>query len=218
MKAAWIAAGIVVAVNVLAIVPAARERATPVGRVTMAVCGGQVVGELPMLDLRLAVPPGGLGGVVDDGTLLGVGFSARDVAAVGDTVMPGGVWPPPRHAWLVLQQEGDSLHHLRVVRVSADRPVGGADELVVRGLIGIQFIWIAPPGQAPPTPGQRRSSVVGVAVVRLLPPQLGLDRAQALALKAVRVNGGAPCARTAPVTIASGPNGGIWVEGVGSVR
>ncbi len=218
MRATWIAAGIVVAVNVLAIVPAKRERATPVGRVTIAACGDHVVGELPMLDLPLAETPGGLGGIADGGTLLGVGFSAREVASVGDTVMPKGVWPPPRHAWLVLRQEGDSLHRFRVVRVSADRPIGGADELVVRGLIGFQFVRRQPPVQTDSVGLPSRPVGIVVGVVRLLPPELGLDRAQALALKALQADSGAACTRTLPVTIASGPRGGIWVEGVGPVR
>ena len=219
MRATWIAGGIVVAVNVLAIVPAARERATPVGRVTIAVCGEHVgeVAEVPMLDLPLATPPDGWGGVIDGATLGAIGFGPGDVAVLGDRTWEGGAWPSPRRAWLVLRQDGDSLHRFRVVRASVDRPTSGAGELVVRGLITIQFIWRVLPGQVDSI-RVRRSPVVGVAVVRLLPPQLGLDRTQAGALMAARVDTGAKCTDPVPVTIASGPNGGIWVEGVGSVR
>ncbi len=221
MRAAWLAVGVVVIANLIAIVPAERERANPVGEFTLAVCRDQVVGgwrdgELPMLQLPLVTRMGGMGEVIDDAVLAAIGFSAEARGMVGDTTRVDARWPMPRMAWLALRQQPDSFRMLEVLRVAPTRealaPVAG--ELAMRGLIGFEWVWEPPPRDADSvavaTAG-RRPQRIGVGVSRLLPPQLGLDREQAAALSVLRNDQREPCRMTVPVKLLMGGQGGVWV-------
>lgn len=217
VAAATLAAALVVVYNTVAIVPAVQERRAPVGRVTIAVCGEHIVGgwregELPMLMLPLATPERGWGDVIDHATLRTLGFSERTIAALQDTTLAQGMWPAPRLAWLTLRQEADSGRRYVVVGASAERPAAAEGELVVRGLVNLERIWKKVDPAAQPT---GRPWELGVGVTRLLPPTLGLDLAQAEALKRLRDDGrGAPCGATVPMTLAFGARGSVWVESV----
>lgn len=217
VAAGTLAAALVVAYNAIAITPAVQERRAPVGRVTIAVCGEHIVGgwrdgELPMLMLPLATPEMGWGDVIDLATLRALGFRERTIAAMQDTTLAQGVWPAPRQAWLTLRQEADSGRRYAVVGASAERPAPAEGELVVRGLVNLERIWkrVDPAVQPMGQPWE-----LGVGVTRLLPPTLGLDVAQAEALKPLRQDGrGVPCAQTVPMTLAFGARGRVWVESV----
>lgn len=222
MKSAWLAAGVVVVANAIAIVPAERERAAPVGEFTLQVCSDQVVGgwsdgDLPMLYLPLAARMGGLDDMVDDATLAALGFSADARAVVGDTTREDRAWPMPRMAWLALRQQPDSSRMLEVVRVAPTREALAprAGELAMRGLIGFEWVWEPPPsGADSATVAEvgRRPQRIGAGVVRLLPPQLGLDREQAARLQSLRDDAVGPCQRTVPVRLLMGKHGGVWVS------
>lgn len=213
-----LAAALVVAYNAVAIVPAVQERRAPVGRVTIAVCGEHIVGgwregELPMLMLPLATPAQGWGDVIDMATLRALGFRERTIAAMQDTTLAEGMWPAPRQAWLTLRQEPDSGRRYAVIGASAERPTAAEGELVVRGLVNLERIWKRVDPAVQPT---GRPWGFGVGVARLLPPTLGLDLAQAEALKPLRQDGrGASCSASVPMTLAFGARGGVWVESLG---
>jgi hypothetical protein len=225
MKPAWIAVAVVLVANAIAIVPAERERAAPVGEFTLQVCRDQVVGgwrdgELPMLYLPLAARMGGLDGIVDDAMLAALGFPAEARAVVGDTTREGSAWPMPRMAWLALRQQPDSARMMEVLRVAPTRealaPVPG--ELAMRGLIGFEWVYDMPPRNADSATVaavSRRPQRIGVGVVRLLPPTLGLDREQAAKLRVLRDDPLGPCLRTVPVTLLMGRHGAVWVAGEG---
>jgi hypothetical protein len=222
MKPVWIGVAVVLVANAIAIVPAERERAAPVGEFTLQVCRDQVVGgwrdgELPMLYLPLAARMGGLEGVVDEATLQALGFPAEARAVVGDTTREGSAWPMPRMAWLALRQQPDSSRMLEVLRVTPTRealaPVPG--ELAMRGLIGFEWVFDESPRNADSATAaavSRRPQRIGVGVVRLLPPQLGLDREQAAMLRPLRDDALGPCLRTVPVTLLMGRHGAVWVS------
>lgn len=221
MKALALAVGLVVVLNAVVVVPAARERATPVHHATVLACashieGGWRDGELPFLTLPLATAPGGWGGVIDGTTLAGFGFTAEDVALLGDTTTAFGALPTPREGWLTLRQRPDSLHEYDVVGASTSRPTAGDGELVLRGLVGLDWVDRLPPPGVDSLPTKARRSQVGVRVIRLLPPHLGLDRRQSEALRGLRDSTGGRCPRTLPVTLAFGSRGAVWVESVGA--
>ena len=221
MKAVGLAIGLVVVLNAVVIVPAARERATPVHHVTVQACGDHIQGgwrdgELPMLTLPLAGRPGGWGDAIDGATLTRLGFTAAHLALLGDTIASFGDLPTPREAWLTMRQRDDSLHEYDIVGAAPSRPSAGDGVLVLQGLVG--FEWVdrrLPPGMDS-LPSAAHRSQIGVTVIRLLPPQLGLDRAQANALKALRDATGARCPRTLAVRLAFGSRGAVWVESVGA--
>lgn len=219
VAAATLATALVVVYNAVAIVPAVQERRAPVGRVTVAVCGEHIVGgwrdgELPMLMLPLATPEQGWGDVIDPATLRTLGFTERSLAALQDTALAQVIWPAPRQAWLTLQQQADSGRRYAVVGASATRPAAAPGQLVVRGLVNLERIWQRVDPAVQPTV---RPWELGVGVTRLLPSQLGLDLAQAEALKGLRQDDrGVPCAATIPVTLAFGARGSVWVESVGA--
>jgi|CXWL01.1.fsa_nt_gi hypothetical protein len=221
MKAVVWAVGLVVVLNAVVIVPAARERAAPVHHVTVQVCGDHIQGgwrdgELPFLKLPLARRPGGWSDVIDAAALTSFGFTTADAALLGDTTASFGELPTPREAWLTMRQRDDSLHEYEILGAATTRPVGADGVLVLRGLVG--FDWLdrpVPPGMdSLPTAAHR--SQIGVSVMRLLPPQLGLDRAQAESLRPLLESTGMRCGRTIPVTLAFGSRGAVWVESVGS--
>lgn len=221
MKAVGLAIGLVVVLNAVVIVPAARERAAPVHRVTVRACGEHVTGgwrdgELPFLSLPLTDRPGGWGDEIGAAALTSFGFSAADVALLGDTTTSFGELPTPREAWLTLRQRDDSLHEYEIAGAATTRPSAGDGFLVLRGLVGIDWVDRLPPPGMDSLPTAARRSQVGVRVTRLLPPQLGLDRAQSEALRPLREGTGPRCARTLPVTLAFGSRGAVWVESVGS--
>lgn len=223
MKSAWLAVALVLVANAIAIVPAERERAAPVGEFMLQVCRDQVVGgwrdgELPMLSLPLAARMDGLDGVVDDAALAALGFPADARAVVGDTTREGGAWPMPRMAWLALRQQPDSSRMLEVLRVAPTRealaPVPG--ELAMRGLIGFEWVWPPPPRDADSATvaaAGRRPQWIGVGVVRLLPRQLGLDRDLGASLHTLRDDLPGPCPRTVSVRLLMGKRGAVWVGG-----
>jgi hypothetical protein len=218
--AGMLAATLVVVYNVAAIAPAAQERRAPVGRVTIAVCGEHIVGgwrdgELPMLSLPLATPQAGWGDVIDVPTLRSLGFAEKSIAALHDTTWRDGAWPAPRRAWLTLAQQADSGRRYDVVAANATRPTAAAGQLVVQGLVTLERIWQAPDSAAPTAP---RGWELGVGVMRLLPSQLGLDRAQAEALRSLRQNSSWGCTATATATLAFGSRGSVWVESVSAPR
>lgn len=223
MKAVGVAIGLVVVLNAVVIIPAARERAAPVHHVTVQACGDHIQGgwrdgELPFLMLPVTGRPGGWGDVIDAAALTSFGFTAEHVALLGDTAASFAELPPPREAWLTLRQRDDSLHEYEVIGSGTTRPAAAADVLVLRGLVGFQWVdRLPPPGMDSLPPAARRSQI-GVGIMRFLPPQLGLDRSQAEALKPLREGTGARCARTIPVTLAFGRRGAVWVESVGSAR
>lgn len=223
MKAAGLAIGLIAVLNAVVIIPAARERATPVHHVTVQACGAHILGswregELPFLTLPLDGRAGGWGDVIGPATLTSIGFTAEHVALLGDTTASFGELPTPREAWVTMRQRPDSLHEYEILGAAMTRPAGGDGVLVLRGLVG--FEWLSrplPPGSdSLPTKAYR--SQIGVTVMRFLPPQLGLDRAQADALKSLRDATGARCPRTLPVTLAFGSRGAVWVESVGAAR
>jgi hypothetical protein len=222
VRAAWLAVGVVIVANAVAIVPAELERANPVGEFTLEVCRDQVVGgwrdgELPMLQLPLAQRMGGMSEVIGDAVLAAIGFSAEARALVGDTTRVDARWPMPRMAWLALRQQPDSFRMLEVLRVAPTRealaPVAG--ELAMRGLVGFEWVWEPPPRDADSaavSAAGRRPQRIGVGVVRLLPSQLGLDREQAAALSGLRNDQRLPCSATVPVTLLMGNQGAVWVR------
>ena len=221
MRAVGLAVGLVVVLNAVVIVPAARERAAPVHHVTVQACGDHIQGgwrdgELPLLTLPLARPAGGWGDAIDGATLTSLGFTAANLALLGDTTASFGELPTPREAWVTMRQRDDSLHEYDVVGAATTQPAAGDGVLVLRGLVG--FDWFdrpLPPGMDS-LPAAAHRSQIGVTVMRLLPPQLGLDRAQAEALKPLRDATGARCPRTLAVTLAFGSRGAVWVESVGA--
>ncbi len=219
MKPTAMAVAVVLVANVVAVGPAMRERAAPVGRATVAVCGQHLAGgwrdgEVPMLLLPLETPVGGWGHVIPRATLVALGFDPDDLTALGDSLWTGGAWPAPRRAWLTLRQSTDSGYRYRVVGAHVARPTAVSGELVVQGLVAIDRIWSeVPPANDSTTPPQR-TSAVGVQVLRLLPSQLGLDRAQAAQLRPLRRTDRWDCVETLAVTLAFGARGSIWVESV----
>lgn len=220
MKAVGLAIGLVVVLNAVVIVPAARERAAPVHHVTVQACsdhiqGGWRDGELPFLSLPLMGRTGGWGNAIDAAALTSFGFTPADVALLGDTTASFGDLPTAREAWLTIRQRDDSLHEYEIVGATATRPPAADGVLVLRGLVGFQWVDRLPPPGMDSLPTAARRSQIGVVVMRLLPPQLGLDRGQAEALRPLRERTGARCARTMPVTLAFGRRGAVWVEGVG---
>ncbi len=223
MKATGLAIGVVVVLNAVVVVPAARERATPVHHVVVIACGDHIQGgwqdgELPSLTLPLRARPGGWGNAVDAAALTRFGFTAADVALLGDTTASFGELPTPREAWLTLRQRPDSLHEYDIVGAASARPAAGEGVLVLRGLVGFGWVDRLPPPGMDSLPTAARRSQIGVEVMRLLPPQLGLDRAQAALLRPLRDGVGGRCARTMPVTLAFGRRGAVWVESVGATR
>jgi hypothetical protein len=223
MKTTAMAVAVVLVANVVAIGPAVQERASPVGRATVTVCGQHLVGgwrdgELPMLTLPLDTPVGGWGDVIPPARLVALGFDPNDLTAIGDTLWTGGAWPAPRRAWLTLTQATDSGYRYRVTGAHVTRPTAVPGQLVVQGLVAIDRIWseVAPAGDST-KPVQRRSEV-GVQILRLLPPQLGLDRAHALQLQPLRRNDRWDCVQTMSVTLALGSRGSVWVESVSAPR
>jgi len=218
MKTTAMAVAVVLVANVVAIGPALRERRAPVGRAIVQVCGNHVSGgyqpgDLQMLMLPLETPEGGWGHVIPPATLVALGFDPDDLTAIGDSLWTGGAWPAPRRAWLTLRQATDSGYRYRVVAAAATRPTAATGELVVQGLVAIDRIW-SDVGPADSTRPRQRTSSVGVQIVRLLPPQLGLDREQAAALRSLRRNDRWDCVETRPVTLAFGARGSVWVESV----
>lgn len=220
MKAVGLAIGLVVVLNAVAIVPAARERAAPVHHVTVQACGDHITGgwrdgELPFLTLPVERRPGGWGDVIDAAALGSFGFTPADVTLLGDTTASFGELPTPREAWLTLRQRDDSLHEYEILGATAARPTAADGVLVLRGLVGFMWLDRVPPPGMDSLPTAARRSQIGVSVMRFLPPQLGLDRAQADALKPLRDATGARCSRTLPVRLAFGSRGAVWVESVG---
>jgi len=218
MKTTAMAVAVVLVANVVAIGPALRERRAPVGRAIVQVCGNHISGgyqpgDLQMLMLPLETPEGGWGHVIPPATLVALGFDPDDLTAIGDSLWTGGAWPAPRRAWLTLRQATDSGYRYRVVAAAATRPTAATGELVVQGLVAIDRIW-SDVGPADSTRPRQRTSSVGVQIVRLLPPQLGLDREQAAALRSLRRNDRWDCVETRPVTLAFGARGSVWVESV----
>jgi hypothetical protein len=218
MKTTAMAVAVVLVANVVAIGPALRERGAPVGRATVQVCGTHIAGgyqpgDVQMLMLPLETPEGGWGHVIPPATLVALGFDPDDLTAIGDSLWTGGAWPAPRRAWLTLRQAADSGYRYRVVAAAATRPTAATGELVVQGLVAIDRIW-SDVGPADSTRPRQRTSAVGVQIVRLLPPQLGLDREQAAALRSLRRNDRWDCVETRPVTLAFGARGSVWVESV----
>ncbi len=223
MKAVGLAVGLVVVLNAVVIVPAARERATPVHHVTVQACGDHIQGggrdgELPFLTLPVARRPGGWGDVIDGTALTSFGFTPADVALLGDTTASFGELPTPREAWLTIRQRDDSLHEYEILGTATTRPPAADGVLVLRGLVGFDWFDRLPPPGMDSLPTTARRSQIGVSVMRFLPPQLGLDRAQAEALKSLRDATGARCPRTLPVTLAFGSRGAVWVESVGTAH
>ena len=130
MKAVGLAIGLVVVLNAVVIVPAARERATPVHHVTVQACGDHIQGgwrdgELPLLTLPLAHPMGGWGDAIDGATLTALGFTAEHLALLGDTIASFGDLPTAREAWLTMRQRDDSLHEYDIVGAATSRPSAG---------------------------------------------------------------------------------------------
>lgn len=223
MKTTAMAIAVVVVANVVAVGPAMRERTAPVGHATILVCGPHLVGgwrdgELPMLTLPLETPVGGWGHVIPPATLISLGFDPDDLTAIGDSLWSGGAWPAPRRAWLTLRQTTDSGYRYRVTAAQVARPTAAQGELVVQGLVAIDRIWSEVPQASDSTKPPRRTSAVGVQILRLLPPQLGLDRRQSAQLKRLQGERQWECAETIPVTLAFGSRGSVWVESVSAPR
>lgn len=223
MRAAWLAVAVVLVANAIAIVPAERERAAPVGEFTLAVCRDHVVGgwndaQLPMLRLPLDSRPGALGAVADSAVLAALGFPASAYAMVGDTNRADTPWPMPRMAWLALRQQPDSFRSLEVVRVAPTREAlaPAAGELAMRGLVGFEWQWddahLLPEADSVTRAlGARRPRTLGVGVVRLLPAELGLERDVAARLLTLRDDAAGMCPRTEAVRLMMGRDGGVWV-------
>jgi len=223
MKSTVMAVAVVLVANVVAIGPAVRERMAPVGRATVQVCGthlsgGYQPGDLQMLMLPLETPEGGWGHVIPPNTLVALGFDPDDLTAIGDSLWTGGAWPAPRRAWLTLRQATDSGYRYRVVAAGSTRPTAAPGELVVQGLVAIDRIWSEVPPAGDSTRPRQRTSSVGVQIVRLLPPQLGLDRDQSAQLRSLRRNDRWDCVETLPVVLAFGSRGSVWVESVSAPR
>jgi hypothetical protein len=224
MRAAWLAVGVVLVANAIAIVPAERERANPVGEFTLAVCRDQVVGgwndaQLTTLRLPLDPRPGTLGTLADSAALVALGFPASAYVMVGDTSRADTPWPMPRMAWLALRQQPDSFRSLEVVRVAPTRealaPVAG--ELAMRGLVGFEWQWddahLRPDADsATRALGSRRPRTIGIGVVRLIPAELGLERDVAARLLTLRDDAAGMCPRTVDVRLLMGRDGAVWVH------
>ena len=220
MKAVVWAVGLVVVLNAVVIVPAARERATPVHHVTVQACGDHVQGgwsdgNLPFLTLPLIGAVGGWGHVIDAAALRSFGFTDSDVALLGDTTASFGELPTPREAWLTMRQRNDSLHEYEIIGAATTRPTVADGVLVLRGLVGFQWVDRVPPPGMDSLPTAAHRSQIGIGVMRMLPPHLGLDRRQAETLQPLREGTGPRCARMLPVTLAFGSRGAVWVESVG---
>lgn len=220
MRAAWLAVAVVLVANAIAIVPAERERAAPVGEFALAACRDHVVGgwndaQLPMLRLPLDSRPGALGAVADSAVLAALGFPASAYAMVGDTNRADTPWPTPRLAWLALRQQPDSFRSLEVVRIAPTREVlaPAAGELVMRALVGFEWQWDdgPQPARVDSMPAVRRPRQIGVGVVRLLPAELGLEQAAAARLLALRDDAAEICPRTEAVRLMMGRDGAVWV-------
>jgi hypothetical protein len=223
MRTTAMAVAVVLVANVVAIGPAMQERAAPVGRATVTVCGQHLVGgwrdgELPMLTLPLETPVGGWGEVIPPPTLVALGFDPADLTAIGDSLWTGGAWPAPRRAWLTLRQATDSGYRYRVTGAHVARPTAAPGELVAQGLVAIDRIWSEVKSPSDSTRPPQRTSAVGVQILRLLPPQLGLDRSQSAQLKRLQGERQWECTETIPVTLAFGSRGALWVESVSAPR
>lgn len=221
MKPARWALAVVLVANAVAIVPAERERATPVGEFVLAVCREQVTGgwrddEFTMMQLPLTPRMNGLGELVDDATLAALGFSAEARGLVGDTMRAEERWPLPRMAWFALRQQADSFRMLEVIRVAATREALApqAGELAMRGLVKFEWVMGPPRSAADSVAGggsADRVQEVGLGVLRLVPAQLGLDRAIAAQLRTLRDTLPGVCPRTVAVRLMMGRNGAVWI-------
>jgi hypothetical protein len=222
-----VAVALVVAANVLVVVSAARERAGPASRATVAVCARHVVGggdseEPPALLLRTATDQAAVPAGLDSAGLRALGFSAEAAAAVGGERVPDMRWPRPRPAWARLHQAGDSLARFTVVAVAPRRELLAPDStsILVRGRVSLLPGRVEPGADAGTAAGGHQhgpqapaGGAVHAAVVEVLPSALHLDRGQAAALRRA-LGGSGGCAVRGEVVIANGTRGGIWVEAV----
>jgi hypothetical protein len=217
MKWALIAAAGVIAVNAIVLVEVARERAAPASQTTIDICGADLVGggtsdEPPALLLRIATDTFPLPSGLEASGLRSLGFSGDAIAAVGRPPDSTFRWPPQRPAWIRLRQQGGSLERFEVVAVAALRAdrVQDSTSLVVRGRVGLSVRYRkSRGGPATPVPGQ---GVLTPVVVEIIPAALHLSRSQNAALRRSTQAGG--CGTIGRAVIASGANGGIWVESV----
>jgi hypothetical protein len=219
MKWALAAAALVVAADAAVLIPAARERATPATRVTVAVCashliGGGSSGAPPALQLRIAPEslPGAPG--LDSAGLRALGFTARMAAAMGKARDSTFRWPRPRPAWVRLRQQRDSLARFAIVQVAPRRALLAPDStsIVIRARVGASVLFSEVP-RGPSGGGIRAPGRLYPTVEEVIPFQLHLDRRQSTAL-ARALSGTSGCAVTQSAVIAVGGRGGIWVESV----
>ncbi len=224
MKWVLAAGALVVVANGVVLVSAGRERAGPAMHTTVDVCASHLIGGGDSDDapaLRLPLAPDSLftpAGLEPDG-LRALGFSEAVIAAVGRARDSTFRRPRPRPAWVRLRQRGDSLREWTVTEVvpPSERLPRDSASIVVHGLVSVRERRNLPPA-APTTAhdhaaatGAPTAGVIHAAVIEVIPFQLHLDRLQIAALRAVLPDSSA-CAVKRQAVIASGANGGIWVE------
>jgi hypothetical protein len=226
MKWAIAAAALVVVANGLVLVPVQRERSAPVSRTTIHVCPEQVHGggeadEPPAVRLRLRPDAGPTPAGLDSAGLRALGFSERAVAGVGKARDSTFRWGRGRPAWVRLREATDSLGTLMVVEVAARREqlVPDSSSFRMRGIVALRERWseatpadTSGPEPHRPVPGDGRGVVYPV-VAQLMPGELHLDRQQIVAVRSA-FGGSGVCAPPAPLQIANGAGGGVWVVGV----
>jgi len=226
MKWAIGAIALVVLANGIVLVSAGRERAAPAALTTIEVCAGHLTGggtsdEAPTLLLSIApdsasTPPG-----LDAAGLRALGHDEAMIAAMGRERDSTFRWPRSRPAWVRLRQQDDSLERWAVVEVAPRRELLAPDSasIVMRGRVGVREFRSGPVPegmaghQHRPMGGDSRPRVIYPAVVEVIPFQLHLDRQQIATLRSVLTDT-TGCAVTRQAVIASGANGGIWVESV----
>lgn len=226
MKWAIAAMALVVVANGIVLVSAGRERAAPATLATIDVCAAHVIGggtsdEPPALRLEIAPESLSLPAGLDAPGLRALGFAEAVIAAVGRVRDSTFRWPRTRPAWVRLRQRDDSLEQWAVAQVAPLRAslVRDSTSIVVRGLVGIRERRSGPPpnpatGHDHAAAGRVRSpGVIDPAVIELIPAQLHLGRLQAAALRSAPADT-VGCARKRQAVIATGANGGIWVEAV----
>ena len=224
----WAIAAMVLAVvaNGIVLVSVGRERAAPATLTTIDVCAGHLIGGGPSDEppaLRLAVAPESLStpAGLDAPGLRALGFREAVIAAIGRERDSTFRWPRARPAWVRLRQRSDSLAQLAVVEVAPRRELLPRDTatIVVRGLVSLRVHGSGPPPSAGPghdhaAAGRGRTpGTIYPAVSAPIPSQLHLDRLQIAVLGGLLIDT-VGCAVKKQAVIASGANGGIWVESV----
>jgi hypothetical protein len=196
------AAVVAMIVNAAMLVPVYRAHHVGAGIVDVAVCSDHLIGGYSQGDrIRFGLPlehrPTT---VLDDAKLVELGFSAADLAQIGDTT-PMRRFPPSRPAWVRLIQAVDSMRPWRVEAVGSRRDDVAGAGLVVKARVDIvSSVWVA-----------EEPVRVAATVRRTEPHSLYLRDDEAAGLRGLRV--GAPrCITT--LRLGNGTDGSVWVDSV----